>query len=441
MNEEQTRQLLGDRFRVDKLLGSGSFGNTYAAVDTTTGESLAVKELDLSHVDDWKVIELFEREARTLERLDHRGIPNYVDFIPARADQSAYLAQELAPGSPLSHLLDAQGHFDEGRAKKIAAQLLEILEYLESCRPPVIHRDIKPSNILADGDDRIYLVDFGSVVDVARRSSSRGSTVAGTFGYMAPEQLHGEATIASDLYATGMTLIHLVTGRAPEGLPKARMKIQFRDAAPHLTEHFAKFIETLGEPAIEDRFRRPSEALEFLENPPPAGQALVARPHQNLPEPTQERFARAVADPLYEQALRHEPEVPNMVGLVAGLLAAGAIPLLAVPIFLIIVFPEFSWILLAPFAAIVAVAAIVLVFVGRRHNQIPTRPLLVTVLDTSPRQQSSFFPLNVTIEASDGSRGRFDAYEVVDRRMIAPGDVGVGYIRGDKLIDFIKIDV
>ncbi len=272
----ETNTILAGRFRVRRHLGSGSFGNTYACVDTTTGKEVALKELDISHVDDWKVIELFEREAKTLERLDHPNIPDYVDFIPAQSGEAAYLAQELAPGSTLDELLAARGRFNQPQAEDVAIQLLQILQYLDSCRPPVIHRDIKPSNILADSQDKYYLVDFGSVVDIACRGASRGSTVAGTFGYMAPEQLHGQVTVASDLYALGMTLIHLVTGRPPEELPRSRMAVQFRDFAPQIDDHFASFLEKLSAPATEDRFHNAEEALEFLETPQPAPQPVRA---------------------------------------------------------------------------------------------------------------------------------------------------------------------
>ena len=286
MTATDTDTLLAGRFEVQRHLGSGSFGNTYACIDTQTGKEVAVKQLDISHVDDWKAIELFEREAQTLERLDHPGIPDYVDFIGAESGESAYLAQELAPGSTLEELLRARGRFNQRQCEEVATQLLQILAYLDSCRPPVVHRDIKPANILADSEDTYYLVDFGSVADVASRVSARGSTVAGTFGYMAPEQLHGEATVASDLYALGMTLIHLVTGRPPEDLPRARMAVQFRDAAPQIDDHFATFIEKLSAPATEDRFYNATEALQFLESPK-APAAPKSRPEPASTPPVQ----------------------------------------------------------------------------------------------------------------------------------------------------------
>lgn len=261
--------ILAGRFEVQRTLGSGSFGTTYACIDKSTGKEVAVKELKISRVDDWKAIELFEREAKTLQRLDHGAIPDYVDFIPSKAQESAYLAQELAPGSTLEELLAARGRFNQSQAREVATQLLDVLKYLDSCRPPVVHRDIKPANILGDSADRFYLVDFGSVANLVG-SSSRGSTVAGTFGYMAPEQLHGQATVASDIYSLGMTLIHLVTGRAPEELPRSRMAVQFREFAPQIDDHFAALIEKMTAPATEDRFYNAREALDFLERRPSA---------------------------------------------------------------------------------------------------------------------------------------------------------------------------
>lgn len=431
MNKRPTGDLLGQRFKVERHLGSGSFGNTYACVDSQTGTPVAVKELDMSHVDDWKAIDLFQREAETLERLDHPNIPDYVDFIPAESDDSAYLAQELAPGSTLTTLLRAQGQFSEARARSVATQMLDILVYLDACRPPVIHRDIKPDNILVDSADQLYLVDFGAVADVARQASKRGSTVAGTFGYMAPEQLHGSATVASDLYALGMTLIHLVTARPPEELPKARMKVQFREAAPQLSPHFATFIERLSEPVVEDRFQRAEQALGFLSNPAP-------KPSQ--PQRSSTRFERAAAHPHYEKILEHDPEVPNMVGLFAAILAAAALPLAAVPVFLAFVFPEISWLIVPPFLAFILMGVAGLVLYHRSYSNQSIQPLLVIVRNTE-RRDGMTFPMEATIEAQDGSRGRYDCYRVAADRMLSPGDIGVGFLHGGNLIDFIKINV
>ncbi|GEM_PF-6454926 len=255
--------VIHDRYVVSRVLGRGSFGTTYAARNLDDDALVAVKVLDLRRVDDWKAVELFEREARVLASLDHPQIPRYIDFVPLAEDHSALLVQALAPGRSLEARLADGQRFDEDRVRYIAAQLLEILVYLAGRLPPVIHRDIKPGNILLSDDDRCYLVDFGSVRDAVEAERSGGSTVAGTFGYMAPEQLHGAANPSSDLYGLGMTLVHLLTGTAPSELERRRLKVDYR-ADIQISDGLAAFVDRLIEPMQEDRYPNPAAATRAL---------------------------------------------------------------------------------------------------------------------------------------------------------------------------------
>ena len=268
MSEElDTGDVLLDRYRLQEVLGSGNFGETFAAEDFEAERRVAIKVLDLSRVDDWKAVELFEREAATLEQLDHERIPDYIDFVPVESDQSGYLVQTLAPGETLASIIERHGRFTEAQIRNIALQMLDILEYLASLNPPVVHRDIKPANILLDENENVYLVDFGSVQDAAERTMTGGSTVAGTFGYMAPEQLQGQATVRSDLFGLGMTLVHLAAGRPPSELGRSGLDVEFR---PHteLSKPTEKFIQGLVWADPDERFESPSEAREHLVGQP-----------------------------------------------------------------------------------------------------------------------------------------------------------------------------
>jgi serine/threonine protein kinase len=255
--------VIGDRYDVEHELGSGGFGTTYAAIDRDSGQRVAVKILDLSSVDDWKAVELFEREAQVLQSLDHDAIPDYVEFVPMKDEQQAYLVQELAPGRSLDALLEVR-RFDEAELVDLTRRLLQILRYLGEQHPVVVHRDIKPANILLDDDGAVSLVDFGAVRAVASATMSGGSTVAGTFGYMAPEQLQGVAQPNSDLYGVGMTLVHLATGRIPSEFEKKRLKPDFREHV-HFSDAFEQFIDRLIEPVPDDRFETAADALRALE--------------------------------------------------------------------------------------------------------------------------------------------------------------------------------
>lgn len=307
------------RYEVRATLGRGSFGTTYAAQDLRGGGLVAIKELDLGRVDEWKTVELFEREARILANLDHPRIPDYIDLIPIRPDAPGYLVQELAPGRSLAARLEAGERFTEDQVRDIAQQLLEVLRYLGGLLPPVVHRDIKPGNIIIGDDGRCYLVDFGSVRNAVEASRTGGSTVAGTFGYMAPEQLHGDASARSDLFGLGMTLVHLLTGTSPAELGRRRLKVDYRSHV-QVSEPLASFIDRLIEPVPEDRFGGAQPALDALAGitrlPAPVAEAMSGDALAQLAgaqvrrAEEQEARARALAQRQAEEvARRAKPRV------------------------------------------------------------------------------------------------------------------------------------
>lgn len=260
--QRELPDVVGQRFEVVDLLGEGGFGSTYRALDRATGSEVAVKVLRMDRLDDWKALELFEREARVLETLDHPRIPDYVDYITDEERGRAYLAQELAPGRSIGDILADGRRFEEAEALGVARQVLEVLHYLESLSPQVVHRDLKPDNLLLD-EDSVYVVDFGAVREVVRQTGG-GSTVAGTFGYMAPEQLQGRASPASDLFGLGMTLIHMLSGMAPELMEQRRMRPDYRPLVD-ISPAFAHVIDAMTEVVVDDRIDSARRCLELLQ--------------------------------------------------------------------------------------------------------------------------------------------------------------------------------
>lgn len=260
-----------DRYEVLERLGQGGMGITYKAQDQLSGQVVALKALSLHQVTEWKALELFEREAQVLENLSHPQIPAYLDHfqVDTPSDRQFYLVQELAAGKSLAEWVAAGWRCDETEVKAIAVQLLHILDYLHRRTPPVIHRDIKPQNIIRQNNGRLYLVDFGAVQAAYRHTMSGGSTVVGTFGYMPPEQFRGQAEFATDLYSLGATLLFVLTHQNPADLPQKRLRLQFRDRL-QVSEAFAIWLETMVEPAIEDRFPTAAAALQALQQPTPA---------------------------------------------------------------------------------------------------------------------------------------------------------------------------
>lgn len=261
----QQEQVLQQRYQLKQKLGQNAGRQTWLAEDlqTENREKVIVKLLAFGGEVQWDDLKLFEREAQVLKQLNHERIPKYRDYFSID-DRTLWfgLVQEYIPGNSLKEL-QAQGkRFTEVEARKIAKEILSILIYLHELNPPLLHRDIKPGNLIWGEDNRIYLVDFGAVQDRAVKEGVT-FTVVGTYGYAPMEQFGGRSVPASDLYALGATLIHLLTGVAPADLPQEDLKIEFRDrtnASPGLV----KWIQTLAEPSLKRRFSTAKQALSAL---------------------------------------------------------------------------------------------------------------------------------------------------------------------------------
>ena len=267
----QARQVLVERYQLQEKLGQDASRQTWSAINLASHpqERVVVKLLALNPEMQWDESKLFEREAQVLQYLDHRRIPKYrnyfvLDHQPGSRFSWFGLVQSYIPGASLQKLLDEGKRFSEEQVEKIAVEVLTILVYLHELNPPVIHRDIKPSNLIWGEDERVYLVDFGAVQDQAVLEGAT-FTVVGTYGYVPMEQFGGRAVPASDLYALGATLIHLLTGVAPADLPQRDARIQFADRVG-LDLGFVNWIGKLTEPSLAERFSTARQALEALKN-------------------------------------------------------------------------------------------------------------------------------------------------------------------------------
>ena len=259
-------EVIDGRYRILGLLGEGNSGTTHRAQRIKDGIIVALKEVSLQGAQSWKLIELFEREVAMLKQLDHPAIPRYIDsfVVDSNKDRRYYLAQTLAEGKTLTAWIEGGWRCTEAEAQGVATQLLEILSYLQRCDPPIIHRDIKPLNIIRQEDGKIFLVDFGAVGHTYHNTFMRGSTVVGTFGYMAPEQFRGQACTATDLYSLGTTLLYLLTRRSPADLPAQQLKVDFRSKVL-LSDGFADWLGQLIEPSLRHRFSSANVALTTLQ--------------------------------------------------------------------------------------------------------------------------------------------------------------------------------
>ena len=264
----QPQEVIHQKYRILDTLGQGGVGITYLAQDLESGNNLALKVLSLRRMTDWKKIELFERESQILSQLNHPAIPRYLDYfkIETDNDNSFYIAQQLAPGKSLAELVENGYYFDESEVRYIAIQILDILIYLHSFSPPVIHRDIKPQNIIRGDNGKVFLVDFGAVADTYHNTVTGGSTVVGTFGYMAPEQFRGQAFPSTDLYSLGTTLLYLLTKKHPSDLPQKHLKIDFIfQIKVRLSPGFIRWLDNIIEPVAESRFSDAETASAILQ--------------------------------------------------------------------------------------------------------------------------------------------------------------------------------
>lgn len=265
-------EILGERYKVQQLLGKKAGRRTLLARDLKTQELVVIKLLSFGGDFEWDSLKLFEREAETLKSLSHPFIPQYLNYFEVNLPtiKGFALVQTYIPAKTLEQCLQTGRTFTEAEVKQIAKALLEILIYLHELHPPVIHRDIKPSNILlgersGNSVGQVYLVDFGSVQTVfATETGTR--TVVGTYGYMPQEQFGGRAVAASDIYSLGATLIYLVTGIHPADLPQKDFRIQFEQAA-NLSASFSNWLKWMIEPSLERRLSSAAGAAAALEKP------------------------------------------------------------------------------------------------------------------------------------------------------------------------------
>lgn len=192
---------------------------------------------------------------------------------------------QRAPGENLRELT-ARRRLSQLELRDVLIRCLEVLDYLHTRVPAVVHRDLKPSNIMRAPDGKISLVDFGGVLDAARDRG--GSTIVGTYGYMAPEQLHGQVTSATDIYALGATLVALAGGIEPEDVPRKGLRMDLDRHLPALDPGFRAALTAMTDPDPDKRPQRARDVVALLARSKPAAaparssDALAPRPRGEI---------------------------------------------------------------------------------------------------------------------------------------------------------------
>jgi eukaryotic-like serine/threonine-protein kinase len=203
--------IVDNRYKVLSRLGAGGMADVFLAEDQQLGRKVALKLLHRRFAEDPGFVERFRREAQAAAGLQH---PNVVGIYDRGAcEDTYYIAMEYLPGRSLKQLIRQEAPFDPIRAIDIASQILKAARFAH--RRGVIHRDLKPHNVIVDDSDHAKVTDFGIARAGASDMTETGS-IMGTAQYLSPEQAQGHAvSAASDLYAIGVVLYEMLTGRVP----------------------------------------------------------------------------------------------------------------------------------------------------------------------------------------------------------------------------------
>lgn len=201
--------LVGGRYRLDRLLGSGGSGRVFLATDEVSGRQVAVKMFFAVDARGGAAFERFAREAQLSQTLRH---PSLVEVYEVSIDLG-FLVMELLHGGSLAQRL-AQG--DRLSGQQVRRMALELVDGLSAAHHRgIIHRDVKPANVFFDSRGTAKLGDFG-VAHLVDLGQTQTGGLIGTLAYMSPEQITGAPiTIAADLYCLGVTLFEALTGRLP----------------------------------------------------------------------------------------------------------------------------------------------------------------------------------------------------------------------------------
>jgi serine/threonine-protein kinase len=254
-------RLIAGRYRIIALLGKGGMGEVYRADDLTLGQAVAMKFLPEAATHDEGLLERFRNEVRIARRVSHPNVCRVYDV--GEVDGQTFFTMEYVDGEDLASLLRRIGRLPQDKAVEIARQLCAGLAAAHA--KGVLHRDLKPANVMLDGRGQVVITDFGlaGVADDIRGPEVRSGTPA----YMAPEQIEGkEVTARSDIYALGLVLYEVFTGKRAFA-EKTAVALQGRgDRTPSRPSSVVKDLDPIVEKVILrcleiDPSARPANAL------------------------------------------------------------------------------------------------------------------------------------------------------------------------------------
>lgn len=276
--KKSTKKILKNRFQIIEALSSGGMSRTYLAKDIEQGfdSKCVIKELKPlnSNIEtSAKLKDLFEKEAKALEKLGHHDqIPSLITYF--EEDQIFYLVQQFVEGCSLLRKMPLGKRWSEDQTKDFLKEVLFILEYVH--KQNVIHLDVKPANIIRrQVDQKPVLIDFGAVKKINSESTepaplgktqSTVLTCIGTKGYMPTEQLTGNPNPSSDIYALGMTAIQALTGILPLQLKEEMDGEIAWISQAEVSDDLARILTKMVKRYYRQRYQSATEVLKDIRN-------------------------------------------------------------------------------------------------------------------------------------------------------------------------------
>src|SRR5262245_61140411 len=320
-------QVLAGRYRVVSRLGKGGMGEVYRADDLKLGQAVALKFLPAGLINDPQRLALFHEEVRLARQVSHPNVCRVYDIAEWQAEDDGptqpFLCMEFVDGEDLASLLRRIGRLPPDKGLQIARQLCLGLAAAQD--RGILHRDLKPANVMLDGRGQVRITDFGLARAAAQVTGHDARS--GTPAYMAPEQLAGrEATGASDLYALGLVLYEVFTGKKPFAANSRAELMRVHEQSPPPSP--SSRITDL-DPAVErvilrclarEPKDRPRSAYEVVAALPGGDPLAAARAAGETPAP--ELVARAGGEGSVRPAIALACMASVALGLVGALLLA-----------------------------------------------------------------------------------------------------------------------
>lgn len=261
--------IISERYKLLKYIGGGGMSSVYLAQDIILDQKVAVKIINIPHVDVERAVQRFQREVQNATTLSH---PNIVKVLDVDEDERHYyLVMEYIEGPTLHEYIQQHGPLSPEEAVFFTKQILRGIEHAHSYR--IVHRDIKPQNILMTDNKELKISDFGIARALSETAMTQTNHIMGSVHYLSPEQAKGIRTDeSSDIYSIGIVLFEMLTGHPPfEGESAVGIAIKhIQEMIPSVREENSAIPQSLenvvNKATMKDKLRRYRTTQEMYED-------------------------------------------------------------------------------------------------------------------------------------------------------------------------------